>query len=351
MAFSSVPMESKSMINRAGEILVRNTPLLDDVPAARNLVERWRACHAYPINTFQATLRKKLQRYHDPIAAQRLKRMPTIIDKLQRYPTMTLTSMQDIAGIRAILPSVADVYRLADEYRNNRRFVHELIGQKDYIAEPKDEDGYRSLHLIYRYKNKQNNRYDGLKLEMQIRTKLQHTWATAVETMETFLGQALKSRKGNQQWRDFFAIVSSAFAHMENATPVPRFSSLSERETIKACVKAEAGLGALERMRGFSIAVNAIAQHTEKQKSWFYHLIVLKSLEKAVEIRAYDRDSFKRAVTDYGKLEAEAAQGVKIEPVLVSAGPIGKLRRAYPNFFLDIKEFIGIVNKMISEPS
>ena len=76
--------------------------------------------------------------------------------------------------------------------------------------------------LIYKYKNNQHPQYDGLRLELQIRTKLQHIWATAVETMGTFLGQALKSRQGDKAWIDFFAETSSAFALMENCNPLPR---------------------------------------------------------------------------------------------------------------------------------
>jgi hypothetical protein len=109
MVFSPVPKESKSQINKAGKMLVEDTPLFADLKSARDIAERWRACHAYPINTFQATLRKRLKKFRDPIAAQRLKRMPTIIDKLKRYPTMTLTTMQDIGGVRAILNSVREL--------------------------------------------------------------------------------------------------------------------------------------------------------------------------------------------------------------------------------------------------
>ena len=111
--------------------------------------------------------------------------MPTIIDKLKRYPNMKLTTMQDIGGVRAILNSVEDVYSLVSEYRESKRFAHELVDQKDYIQSPRDEDCYRSIHLIYRYRNSQAKNYNGLRIELQIRTRLQHLWATAVETMGT----------------------------------------------------------------------------------------------------------------------------------------------------------------------
>jgi len=349
MAFSPVPKESKNQINKAGKILVQDAVSPGDFYWARDLTDRWRACHAYPINTFQATLRTKLRRYnHDPIAAQRLKRMPTIIDKLRRYPAMKLTTMQDIGGVRAILDSVKDVYTLADEYRKSSRLAHELIDQKDYIQHPRSEDGYRSVHLIYRYKNKLAPSYDGLRVELQIRTKLQHIWATAVETMGTFLGQALKSRQGDQEWLDFFALTSSAFAHNEECALVPRFKYLSREETFVEVADAEARLSALDMMRGLSVAADAIYKSRGSGKGWSYHLIILNSLKRTVQIKPYDRDSFEQAVIDYGRVEAEAAKGEKIEPVLVSAGPIDKLRRAYPNFFLDIGDFVKIVSEITS---
>lgn len=273
--------------------------------------------------------------------------MPTIINKLKRYSSMQLTTMQDIGGVRAILGSVTDVYKLADSYRKNPRFSHELIDEKDYIQNPRSEDGYRSLHLIYKYKNKRNPEYDGLRIEMQIRTKLQHTWATAVETMGTFLGQALKSRQGDQEWLDFFAITSSAFAYKEGSSVVPRYNSLCREDTFLAVADAEIKIGALEKMRGFSVAVNEIVKHHGAGKSWSYHLIILNSLENTVQIKPYDRDSIERAMVDYSNVEKEAAQGKKIEPVLVSAGPIDTLRRAYPNFFLDITDFVKVVDDIL----
>ena len=260
MRFPPVPPESKNQINKAGKLLAKGSTAPEDIARAGDLGNRWRACHAYPLNTFQATLRTRLARNYrqDAIAAQRLKRMSTIIDKLRRYRAMQLTTMQDIAGVRAILESAEDVDRLIDEYKTGTRFEHELIDEKDYIAFPRSEDGYRSYHLIYRYRNFRNSLCDGLRVEMQVRTRLQHIWATAVETMGTFLGQALKSRQGDQEWIDFFAIVSSAFAYMEGRPLVPRFDSLTQEKTFHAVVDAEKGLGALDKMMAFSTAVKQL---------------------------------------------------------------------------------------------
>lgn len=340
MAFATVPKESRNQINKAGTILVRDSQTLVDLNWAINLADKWRACHAYPINTFQATLRTKLSTYSgDPIVAQRLKRMPTIIDKLKRYPAMKLATMQDIGGVRAILGNVKDVNRLVSEYRDSKRFAHELVDHRDYILNPRNEDGYRSIHLIYKYNNSQAPNYNGLRIELQVRTRLQHTWATAVESMGTFLGQALKSRQGDKEWLDFFAMISGVFAIEEGCAPPPRFAGFSKRELALAVAEAESRLDASTMMRGLSVAASAIYKTKGSSKGWSYHLIILNSLKRTVQIKPYDRDSFKQAVTDYAKVEAQAAKGEPIEPVLVSAGPMEKLRRAYPNFFLDINEF------------
>jgi putative GTP pyrophosphokinase len=340
-----VPKESKSQINKAGKVLVQQVDLFSqEYQDALELANRWRACHAYPINTFQATLRTKIKYCKgDVLVAQRLKRMPTIIDKLSRYPAMQLTTMQDIAGIRAICDHLTDIKFIVSKYVDNKNFPHEFVGSYDYISNPRDIDGYRSHHLVYKYLNKQNSIYDGLRVEIQLRTKLQHIWATAVETMGTFLGQALKSKQGEKEWLDFFALVSSAFSFLEKTPQVPRFSHLSKKQTLDAVAKMEQELGAIEKMKNFSTVVSSMGS----TKSYTYHLLVLNSLRHTIDVYTYDRENFETAMADYAKFEDDAAKGSKLEPVLVSAGPMENLRKAYPNLFLDITEFEKTLMKLI----
>ena len=337
------PRFSKSEINKAGSILVSSNPPPEDHNWAQEVLTNWRACHGYPINTFQATLRQKLRHVDtNALVAQRLKRAPTIVDKLTRYPKMKLARMQDIGGLRAVMSTIEQVRKLESDYRNSR-FKHKLVNSQDYLTHPK-ADGYRSIHLIYRYKNDRAPAYDGLQLELQIRTKLQHAWATAVETMGTFLGQALKSRQGDQQWLSFFEITGSAFAHLENSPLVPGYEMLSRQQTYEAVAQTEADLGVLNKLTGFSVAMNAISTD---QKRGSYHLIVLNSASKTVAIKTYSLNRLEEASEAYAEVEAKAAEGDQIEAVLVSAGPIDQLRRAYPNYFLDTNDFINRVRSII----
>lgn len=346
MPFAKVPPESKSQINKAGKTLARVEPRGSPsaILQSWDIASRWRACHGYPINTFQATLRSRLKKQYPSAAqaAQRLKRMPTIIDKLRRYPAMQLTTMQDIAGVRAILPTVSHAERLADEYRASR-FAHRLQDERDYISVPRDEDGYRSIHLIYRYKNKMNPSYDGLRVELQIRSQLQHMWATAVETMGTFLGQALKSRQGDEAWIHFFSIVSAAFAHIEKRPVSARFSSLAIGDINYKIACAETELNALELMQGFSVATQVA-----DMRGYYYHLIVLDSQQRTVRVRPFRRHDFSEAVLEWERIEKRVARGESLEPVLVAAGTLRATRQAYPNFFLDMRKFRNKIREIIS---
>ena len=126
MAFVD-PSFSKNQVNRAGEILA--APDSFDIGEqfwAAEVLANWRGCHGYPINTFQATLRQKLKTV-DPeaIVAQRLKRAPSIIFKLQRFDGMRLARMQDIGGLRAVVGSVSMARKLETAYRQSS-FQHIL---------------------------------------------------------------------------------------------------------------------------------------------------------------------------------------------------------------------------------
>ena len=311
-----------------------------------DVLTHWRACHGYPVNTFQATLRKRLTHLdRNALVAQRLKRSASIVAKLKRFDGMKLARMQDIGGLRAVVENLAIVRTLQDAYEDDSRLVHELLCVDDYIGCPKP-DGYRSVHLVFRYKNESESAYDGLRLELQLRTRLQHAWATAVETMGTFLGQALKLQQGEPEWLKFFEMASNAFAFLEKAPLIPGHHLMDKETTFWALADSEEQLNVLQKLRGFALAANAIT--TTGRKSSGYHLVVLDSLKKKVFVRPYAFQELDRAMEDYANAEKRAIQGEKIEAVLVSAGPIDSLKRAYPNYFLDTHEFIRRVQRIVS---
>lgn len=100
MPFADPTAYTKGQINRAGaEVRVGNPS-----EPALEIINNWRASHAYILNTFQATLRRRTRgtKIH---VAQRLKRLRTLMSKLTRQPKMELARMDDVAGCRLIFPN------------------------------------------------------------------------------------------------------------------------------------------------------------------------------------------------------------------------------------------------------
>ncbi len=344
MAFAK-PEFTKGQVNRAGEILISKEPFdLERSLWASDVLANWRACHLYPINTFQALLRLKLKSI-DPTAlvAQRLKRSPSILSKLERFDGMKLARMQDIGGLRAVVSSISKLRRIERAYRD-ASFKHKLVSSKNYVTDPKP-DGYRGIHLIYRYSNPRAPDYEGLSIELQLRTSLQHAWATAVETMGTFLGQALKSGQGERDWREFFEVASASIARIEKSPPPPGFENLSSDEIALSLPKIEKRLQVLNKLNGFAIAANRI---TRERGTGAYHLVVLDSAKRTVSIRPFSQNRLEEANQAYADIEARGKNGENIEAVLVSAGPVDALRKAYPNYFLDTQSFVRQITKIIS---
>lgn len=348
MKFTPKPDYSKNTINNAAKALSRLNPKSDDYQKALEIVNQWRTCHAYPLNTFKTTLRKKAQKYDGAIVAQRLKRLPTIIDKLSRFPTMKLTQMQDIGGIRAILAGVADVKNLQAEYKESGRFSHRLISEDDYIENPKS-DGYRGVHLIYEYnntsdRNGQAEQYRGLHVELQIRTHLQHTWATAVETIGTLKGESIKTGKGARAWREYFELISSAFAVIEGASVLPQHSGMTGPQIFKKIKLHQEKLQVHGSITGLTAAVTYM---NKVPGSGYYNIIELDIAGKKATIYPYAKSELRKAAATYATMESKADPGKDI--VLVSAGDIDSLRKAYPNYFLDMNYFLKLVQIIIEE--
>lgn len=336
------PQFTRKKVTRAGEILSSPSSSQSDRASALEVVNNWRSCHGYPINTFQATLRLKLKKI-DPqaIVAQRLKRLPSIVEKLKRFESMQLARMQDIGGLRAVVASLPKARELEQSYRSSG-FRHELADSRDYILSPK-KSGYRSIHLVYRYNNPSAPDYNNLLVELQIRTRLQHAWATAVETMGTFLNHALKSSEGPEEWLEFFALCGSAFAHLEDMPPVPGYEKLNKLENYRAVALKARELEVEDRLRAFTVAVDSI---TRDNKPGTYHLLILYPETKTVQVFTYGQARLAEATDHYAKVEERLTSGEPIQAVLVAAGPVKNLRNAYPNYFLDTEQFLRHLKKI-----
>ncbi len=215
---------SKKAVDRAGEFAAsiferwRTAPSTDPLEGVTEdvemdfvesllLIEWWRQQHAYPMLMVAAGLRYYTRPYVavgglKPVT-QRLKKEVTILDKLIRLPTMGLTQMGDIGGVRVVLPDQDAVDDVLRRVRKNWRDEIERV--RDYVASPKDS-GYRAKHLIVVKKTR--------RIEVQLRTPLQDTWANQVEA-DSRWAPNFKAGAGHQAVHDYYVLVSKLFASRE----------------------------------------------------------------------------------------------------------------------------------------
>jgi len=120
----AVPQYPKARVNWAGRILVAATPSEPDTEEALKIINNWRSSHSFPLLVFRVTLGNRGQQVdRSCLVAQRIKRLFSIGHKLDRFPSMNLSQMQDIGGCRAVVPNVAHVDALRGLYRRMKHYL------------------------------------------------------------------------------------------------------------------------------------------------------------------------------------------------------------------------------------
>ncbi|MBU0460865.1 MAG: RelA/SpoT domain-containing protein [Nanoarchaeota archaeon] len=346
---------SKSQTDLAGEILRNPLSSEEDKNNALEVLSNWRGAHSYPMHVFKQRLKNVSEKIdQDALSAQRLKRVPSIIKKIDRKyngkkATMKLTQMQDIAGCRVVMSDVLLAKKLYQEYYIKSDLKHKKVNEKDYIAHPK-KDGYRSIHLIYKYySDKGKVDYNGLLVEVQIRSKLQHIWATAVETVDFFTRQAIKSNQGQEDWIDFFRLVSSAFAKFEDC-PTILGTPEDEKQLYSLIKQKEIELQVRAKMSHWTKSIK-LFDNLKNKKNLHFFLLELDTIQEKLTISAYSKRQEQKAILDYSTAEKKIYGKREYDVVLVGADTVKDLKKAYPNYFLDTKEFLIYLNKILNKYS
>lgn len=332
------PPESKGLVTRAGEaIRCHKLPVPDK--EALSVVNAWRAAHSFPLNTFQVELRRRAKlASSDATVAQRIKRLESIHAKLVDKPSMRLTQMQDIGGCRAVVGGTPQLRALVSGYESaSTRLKHQFHHQKDYIAGPK-ADGYRSQHLIYQYSSRYGSAWDGLFIEIQVRTRVQHAWATAVETVDTFTRQGLKARRGDERWRRFFALVSTAVAAFEYQPSVIG-TPTNKAALIEEIAHLERELGVVALLTAHQKSIDRITSHGRAD----YYVIEMNFDEKTSNFLGFSKARLLQAQTYVTLREQQISEDQNIQIVLVASSSIKALQRAYPNYLLDTTIFVAFL--------
>ena len=318
-------------------------------PEALAIAQAWRVQHLEPTVFCFEALTRCAEHFQGAVVSYRLKRMRSIVRKLQRDNNrFKLGALDDIGGCRLIVGSVREVYeaaRILDDLLEHRKI-------KDYIAAPQ-RSGYRSYHAIYKVP------VGGItyRIEVQIRTRLQHLWATGVEAVGEVYGLEYKSPdvraslEGDERKRDRFLMLSSHLFAREEGQPgvpdVPDDLAVVRREVSAICESTHL----LEDLRaarsGILVQADADAQDE-------YFLLCLSRMIQFFNIVGFSK--FEAANDEYQRLEKEAlwtddGNDVTIaEPefdnvVLVKAESADAIKSSYLNYSLGIAGFISQVEQ------
>lgn len=328
---------TRNEINKAGKVLISPSPDLFELADAVTKVDDWRKQHLPVLELLSNQVSELLNKkeIHIAFSSQRLKRMTSIKEKLIRTEGMGLGGVQDIGGARFVFDDMETLLQ-AKDIITETSFIDFVLDHApyDYIEKPKNS-GYRSVHFVYKYV-KPGDDLDGLRIELQIRTKLQHDWATAVETAELISHSSLKASQGDQAWLDFFKLVSAIFAQKEGQPVNESFKNYSEEQF---CVEFYQMNQRNKFVANLQALVGAVSFTEQQSFSGGYVLLLIDYNEKRVSIRHFNQDETNLANEQYAQIE-KSIDKEKGAIVLVAVTDVKELREAYPSYFLNAGEFI-----------
>ena len=362
---------SKKDVVRAG-IALTNDNLINDEESFQKTMDvltYWRDSHVFPLNNAHQLLNKFVLKVDEnAFIAKRLKRFDSIKKKLQRFEQMQLKNMQDIGGIRVVVTTLEQVNSifntLAQEvyFHNNGQFIK----FDNYIEKPKD-DGYRSLHMVGKFNT---DDHDERKIEFQIRTKLQHSWATSLEIVDIFTGQNLKGNAGFANYQTFFKNISDQFQIMENlkgfknndkGTFLKEYlrDAITNRKNINQCLEItefldrKIGNNSIEQQLKYYCETAKKINH-DLSSGKFANGFVLIQLDTDTQKIDYDffpKENHSEASLKYSYYEKEFSKQKHLIVTLLSTDAMGGLKQAYPNYFADSEFFLAHVKyiKMVAE--
>jgi hypothetical protein len=120
-----------------------------------------------------------------------------------------LSQLQDIGGIRIIFETNENVTSFLEfiesKLLRSKYFSIERI--TDYRDLGRDDSGYRAVHIIV-MRNE-------IKIELQLRSRIQHYWAESIERTSVIYGYNIKNLEGHQDVINYFKQISSVFHEIE----------------------------------------------------------------------------------------------------------------------------------------
>lgn len=351
---------SKSQIDKAAQS-IRHGAEGEERIEAISMIQNFRELHLYPLMLMKNHLaRVSVKVDKKTIVARRLKRLPTIIDKLERPSldggvstnAIKMTRMQDIGGCRAIVKNIDQLLVLREKLLKSRS-VHKVIKETSYLT-PK-ASGYGGVHLIYSCFDSSEDKYPWkkTKIEVQLRTQLQHAWATSLEIIDTLENIKLKtSNEGHEEWRRFFYVSGCLVAHDEKACVLPEETVAAYQAELNSL---EEHLSVKKKLSSYVFSLSVTGNDhikNEIPKNHKGHYLV--TMRRVNDELNPGKIKFNVTVTPYRINQAdEALEALKRDDanpevpiaVLLATESVKSLKKAYPNYLGSTNQFNKFLDK------
>lgn len=333
-------------IRKIGEKL-RNGEVLDKEEEKE--FDIFRKNHTNIIVLFNKEL-EKIEFKGNSYITGRTKRIETIISKLRRPQHPKLNKIHDIAGSRMIFDSLGDLNDAVNKLNQIKiRDFYEISDKNkyNYIENPK-ADGYRGIHKVFKYSNPDNSKINNLKIELQLRTKLQHTWATAVEIYDMIKKTNLKTTEMNKLNTipgNFFKCCSMIFEGIESNNDIQIRENINKVYTEKDFKAILDELYCLKSIKNIKLP----EIKSKKENQYFILITNIEKQETTFFILPFDKNICENKDENdllinsiYRKIEQKNEKSVVL---LLNLKNVKNLQETYPNYFLDTKEFVEILEK------
>jgi ppGpp synthetase/RelA/SpoT-type nucleotidyltranferase len=322
---------SKSKIDRSGLALSKNEYRSDEeYIELEDIFDDYRKRHLEPLSETTMEIQSWLSGYDTTYyIAQRLKRKPQIIRKLQRLK-VRLSQLQDIGGSRIIVQHNHDIDKLIkylNEQISTRKHL-KITRTTDYREKGRDDTGYRAVHLLIER--------DNLSLELQIRSRVQHYWSESIERTSVIYGHYLKEGDGDPIIIEYFKALSNAFYEIESGRKINPGEKLTLEQKR---INSEELIRSSKFGQSFDSFVNEgiVKTLVEKEKR------VGKGLNNWIFVFDWNSGAFIQwdmisknpsdAIAAYVRYEKQYPSDQGFEVVLVGSSEVATVRQTHSHYF------------------
>jgi hypothetical protein len=208
----------------------------------------------------------------------------------------------------------------------------------DHVSKPKSS-GYRSVHLVVEFlENGAGRKHAGCNVEIQLRTQLQHVWATTVEAVGSMRNEDLKAGKGCREWLRFLSLMSGHLAELESQPKGPHLP-MSSKDLRDEARDLASRLSVRENLTAFSALMHEVETHGGHRGSRY--MLKMDTQSGNIQVSPVWREMF--TFDDLDDDFQELRQSLE-----VTVDNMAALKQAYPNYFADTKQFLEVLEELSS---